>query len=106
MAISALKVTPAKLKSKSSEFSADATEVKGLTDQMFAIIKQLNGAVWSGTAATTYTTRFNKLDNDCTKMFKMIKEFSDDLTDIATEYDAAEKANEETGRALKVDVIS
>ena len=101
-----IQVTTATLKSKSSEFSADATEVKGLTDQMFAIIKQLNGAVWSGTAATTYTTRFNKLDNDCTKMFKMIKEFSDDLTDIATEYDTAEKANEETGRALKVDVIS
>lgn len=106
MAISALKVTPAKLKTKAGEFSSDATNVKSLTDQMFAIIKQLNGAVWSGTAATAYTNRFNKLDGDCKKMYKMIKEFSDDLTEIATEYDSAEKANEEAAKALKTDVIS
>lgn len=106
MAISALKVTPAKLKSKSSEFSSDATNVKSLTDEMFSIIKQLNGAVWSGTAATAYTNRFNKLDDDCKKMYKMIKEFSDDLAEIASEYDAAETANEETAKALKVNVIS
>lgn len=106
MAMSALKVTPSKLKSKAGEFDKTASQVKATTNQMFAIIKQLNGAVWSGTAATTYTTRFNKLDDDCTKMYKMIKEFSDDLTAIADEYIAAENANEATGKALKVDVIS
>lgn len=106
MAMSALKVTPSKLKSKSSEFSSDASQVKAITNQMFALIKQLNGAVWSGTAATTYTSRFNKLEDDCAKMYKMIMEFSDDLTDIANEYMAAENANEATGKALKVDVIS
>lgn len=106
MAISALKVTPAKLKAKSTEFSKDASQMQNITNQMFSIIKQLNGAVWSGTAADTYTKRFNKLDDDAKKMYKMIKEFSDDLTDIANEYIAAENANEATGKALRTDVIS
>ncbi len=103
--ISALKVTPAKLKAKSSEFSSQATGVKAITDEMFGVIKQLNGAVWSGTAATAYTSRFNKLDDDCTRMYKMIKEFADDLTDIANEYESAEKANEDTAQALQTDVL-
>lgn len=106
MAMSALKVTPAKLKSKSSEFRSEASQVQNITNQMFAIIKQLNGAVWSGTAATTYTKQFNQLDDDCKKMYKMIKEFSDDLTDIANEYSAAENANEATGKSLKTNVIA
>lgn len=106
MAMSALRVTPAKLKSKATEFSSDASKVKGITNQMFDIIKQLNGAVWSGTAAKTYTDRFKQLEDDCQMLVKMIQEFSDDLKDIAEEYSTAENANEETARALKIDVIS
>lgn len=106
MAMAALKVTPAKLSSKATEFSADAKTMKGITDQMFQLIKQLNGDVWSGTAEKAYTDRFKQLENDCEMLVKMIREFSDDLKDIADEYSKAEKANEETARALKVNVIS
>lgn len=106
MAMSALKVSPAKLKTKASEFSKDASQMKSITNQMFAIIRQLNGNVWSGAAADAYTKRFNKLDDDAQKMYKMIKEFSDDLTDIAGEYIKAENANEQTGKSLKIDVIN
>lgn len=106
MAMKELKVSPQQLKSKSDEFSSKASKVQGITNNMFSLIKQLNGAVWSGTAATAYTKQFNQLDDDCKKMFKMIKEFSDDLNEIANEYSAAEKANEATSRSLKTNVIS
>ena len=106
MAMKALKVTPSKLKSKATEFNSKASEVKATTNEMFAIIKTLNGAVWSGEAANAYKNRFNELNDDCTKMYKMIKKYSDDLIAIANEYIAAENANEATGKALKINVIS
>lgn len=106
MAISALKVTPSKLKSKAGEFSKDATNVQKTTAEMFSIIKQLNGAVWSGDAATAYKGQFNKLEDDTQKMIKMIKEFSSDLTTIAAEYEKAESANETVSKSLKTNVIS
>lgn len=106
MAMKELKVSPQQLKSKSDEFSTKASKVQSITNNMFSLIKQLNGAVWSGAAATAYTNQFNKLDDDCKKMYKMIKEFSDDLSDIANEYAAAERANESTSKSLKADVIA
>lgn len=106
MAISALRVTPAKLKAKSSEFMSDATQVQNISQQMFDLIRQLTGAVWSGNAASAYTGQFNKLEEDTKRMYKMIKEFSDDLSEMADEYSKAESANESVGKSLKANVIS
>ena len=105
MAMSALKVTPAQLKSKAKEFDTQAGKVKKTTQQMFDIIKELTGAVWSGVAATKYKGQFNKLNDDVQRMLKMIKEFSSDLLAIAAEYEKAEKANEAAAASLKTDVI-
>ena len=104
--MSALKVTPNKLNTKAGEFSKDASSVKKTTSQMFTIIEQLNGSVWSGDAATAYKGQFKKLNDDVTRMVKMIKEFSGDLQVIAKEYEKAEKANESASRALKTDVLN
>ncbi len=105
MAMSALTVTPAKLKSKATEFSSDSSKVNTTCKKMFNLIKQLNGAVWSGTAADAYKNQFNKLEDDTQRMVKMINEFVSDLQDIATEYQKAETTNETTSKSLTTNVI-
>ena len=106
MAMSALKVTPSQLKTKSKEFNDDASKVKKVTNDMFSLIKELNGAVWSGDAATAYKNQFGKLDNDVNNMVKMIKEFSSDLQKIATEYERAEDVNQAASKKLETEVIT
>lgn len=106
MAMSALRVTPSQLKSKAGDFSKDASGLKKVTNEMFSVIKELNGAVWSGDAAKAYTGQFNKLDNDVANMIKMVKEYSSDLQKIATEYEKTETANETASKKLKTEVIT
>lgn len=100
-----LKVTPSQLKSKASDFKSKASKVHGTTDKMLSLIKQLNGATWSGDAAEAYKKQFNKLEKDMEQMYKMITEYSTDLTQIANTYESTEKANEAIAQSLATDVI-
>lgn len=98
-------VTPEKLISTSQEFSSTASQVQSVTQQMLQIVRSMN-SVWSGEASTAYTTKFNSLEDDMTSMYKMITEHSQDLQEMARNYQQAETANIETSNSLQSDIIS
>lgn len=54
MGISPLKVAPDKLNVKAGEFRRHASAIQKTTSEMFHIMDQLNGAIWSGSTATLY----------------------------------------------------
>ena len=103
--IAELKVTPSQLKNKASDFKGKATKVRNTTDKMLNLIKQINESTWSGDAAEAYKKQFNKLEEDMKQMFKMITEYSTDLTQIAEKYESTEKANQAIAQSLATDVV-
>lgn len=100
-----LRVTPATLTNTASGFEARANTVNNLTQQMTSIVTSLSGQIWSGDAANAYKNKFNGLQDDMTRIYKMIKEHSDDLIEFATQYSNAETANAELANSLSSDVI-
>lgn len=105
MAMSTLRVTPSQLKKKGQEFQKDANNFKKIYDKMFELINEINGKVWSGDAATAYKNQFKELQDDANKLYKMAKEFGDDIVEVANEYKKAEDANIATAKTLAKDVI-
>lgn len=105
MASGTLRVSPEKLQATASSFEATGTTVSNLTQQMTSIVTSLSGQVWSGEAATAYVNKFNGLQDDMTRIYKMIKEHSDDLIEMAQQYMSAESANADLANSLSSDVI-
>lgn len=101
----ALKVTPEKLLSTATEFNSQANVVKNCTNKMLSTVKALNGTVWSGEASTAYTKKFNGLQDDMERIYKMISEHVKDLQAIAKEYQTAEKTSAEKASALLDKVV-
>ncbi len=105
MAAGILRVTPEKLQSTAASFEASGSSVQSLTQQMTSIVTSLSGQIWSGTAASAYVSKFNGLQDDMDRIYKMIKEHSDDLITMAQQYSTAESANADLANSLSSDVI-
>lgn len=105
MAAGILRVTPEKLQSTASSFEGTGSTVQGLTQQMTSIVTGLSGQVWSGEAATAYVNKFNGLQDDMDRIYKMIQEHSTDLIEMAQQYISAESANADMANSLSSDVI-
>lgn len=99
-----LRVTPEKLRTGSQQFQNSCSVVKNLTNSMLNIVSQLN-STWSGEAATGYYGKLRGLEPDMNKLYKMIKEHTDDLMEMANTYQQAENANKQTASALKTNQI-
>ena len=100
-----LRVTPEKLISAAGEFSNSSGVVKGLTSQMTSMVDGLS-SVWSGEAATAYKNKFHQLDDDITRMNKMIQEHVKDLQEMARVYKQAEADAKEASSGLPIDPIN
>jgi len=100
-----LLVTPEKLISTAGEFSNIGGQINTLTQQMLEIINSLT-ATWGGEAHTAYSTKFNSLNDDMTRIYRMIIEHSNDLQEMARNYQQAESTNVERGSSLQADIIS
>lgn len=100
-----LKVTPEKLLQTSEEFGNMAVQMSGLTQEMMSLVDSLKG-VWSGEAQAAYGNRFNMLNTDMDRLYKMVVEHSNDLSAMAQSYQEAENANAETGNSMDVNVVS
>lgn len=100
-----LKASVDDIKKSSTKFGNQATETKKLTDNMMKLIEN-SKSVWQGEAQSAYWRKFNGLQNDMQKIFKMIDEYRTDLSAIAKNYESAENANKSAAAALKSDVIS
>lgn len=99
-----LRVTPEKLISMSIQFQQSDSTVSNLTQNMMAIVGQLN-STWAGEAATGYCNKLRGLEGDMQKLHKMIQEHTTDLQNMAKAYQEAEKANLQTASALKTNEI-
>ncbi len=99
-----IKVNPDLLNSTASEFGGQATSLQNLTNQMMTIVTGLTSA-WQGDASTAYIGKFQGLQDDMDKMFRMIQEHSTDLQEMAAAYIDAESKNAEAAQSLAPDVI-
>lgn len=99
-----LRVTPEKMISMSSQFERSDSEVNTLTQNMMAIVTQLN-TTWAGEAATEYYNKLKGLEADMQKLHRMIQEHTTDLQEMAKTFQEAEKANLQTASALKINEI-
>ena len=100
-----LKVTPEELISASNEFANCSSVIRGLTSQMVSEVNGLNGAIWSGEAATAYISKFKQLDDDIERMNKMIQEHVNDLQTMANVYKQAEAQAQQASSALPTNPI-
>lgn len=99
-----IKVNPEQLIAMANEFSAEASSIQMLTNQMMNLIHGTY-SIWSGEAANAYVNKFNGLQGDMDQMFRMIREHSDDLQTMAANYKMSETQNTSDAMALISDVI-
>ena len=101
-----LKVTPETLRNTAGQFESQGSTIKSYTDGMTNIIaNQISADIWSGEAATAYKSKFNGLQDDITRLHKMVQDHSKKLQEIANEYINAEKQNQQASANLSSDVI-
>ncbi len=100
-----LKVTPEKLIQAANEFSQTGKTISSLTSEMMSIVNSLK-SIWQGEAATSYSTRFSNLQDDISKINRIIQEHVSDLNEMAREYQNAENASLEASSSLVSDVVS
>ena len=99
-----LKVTPERLEEASGEFKALAGQMSSLTSEMMSLVQSLK-TVWQGEASDIYGEKFNSLQTDMDKLYRMVSEHSDDLAQMAEGYAQAESANTEKGGSMKNNII-
>lgn len=83
-------VSTQELLNASSEFQSRNTAINDITQQMLTLARGLNSQ-WEGESASSYISRFNELEDDMQAISKMITEHVNDLQEMATAYDNAEK---------------
>lgn len=99
-----LKVTPAALRAKSSEFEQNRAIIRSLIEQMNAKVGGMT-SIWQGDASTAYHTSYNGLKDDIDRLDRMIAEHVRDLNEMADVYTRAETAVENINQALPKDAI-
>lgn len=100
-----LKVTPEKLISASEEFGMIGNNMSSLTEAMMNLVMSLKG-IWQGEASMAYSNKFNSLQTDMDKLYKMVQEHSQDLSLMAEGYMEAENANADTSNSMNSNVVS
>lgn len=93
------------LRNTANGFSDTGSQIRGLTQDITSTVTGLGGSVWEGTAATSYVSKFQNLQQAINKMDKMIQEHVEDLQAMASEYEAAENTNASTASSLNSNVI-
>lgn len=88
-----LLVSPEKLKTTASDFSAQATQVKSLHDEMINKVNALS-SVWTGSAGDSYRNKFAALKKAMETIYRMIQEHVKDLNDMADQYTSADTSIE------------
>ena len=67
-----IRVTPEEVKATAGQMEAKGQEITKLAASANEIVQTLSGRIWSGEAATEYTTKFNTLYNDVSSVTKLI----------------------------------
>lgn len=100
-----LKVSPAELEAKATDFKGVMSQIKTLTDDMMADVTGLS-STWTGDASAAYISKFKKLQTDMDTMGRMINEHVTNLTNMAKDYTSTESSNASATDVLSGNVIS
>ena len=99
-----LKIDPAKMKQTAQIFDMQLTIIDNCLKSIRDDAKTLNN-VWEGESATAYQTVMGKLDENSPKIVSIIKEYVQDLNNIASRFTSDEHKHEATVEALPDDVF-
>ena len=99
-----LKVTPEKLLLTSGEFADAGNQMKNLTSEMMSQVHGMQG-IWQGEAASAYGNKFNSLQADMDRLYRMVQEHVKDLQEMAAQYQKAEEGNAQQGGSLNANII-
>lgn len=100
-----LKVTPEELRTASGEFSTTNGQIRNITGEMTSLVNGLS-SVWTGEAANAFKNKFNQLNDDMERIYRMIDEHVKDLQEMSRQYDEAERQSIDNANALAGDVIN
>lgn len=99
-----LKVTPEKLIQTSGEFATTGNQMKSLTSEMMSLVQGMKG-IWQGEAASAYGNKFQSLQTDMDKLYRMVQEHVKDLQEMAALYQKAEAGNAQQSGSLSSNVV-
>ncbi len=99
-----LKVTPEKLIQTSGEFATTGNQMKSLTSEMMSLVQGMKG-IWQGEAASAYGNKFQSLQTDMDKLYRMVQEHVKDLQEMAALYQKAEAGNAQQSGSLNSNVV-
>lgn len=99
-----LKVTPEKLIQTSGEFANTGGQMKNLTGEMMSLVQGMKG-IWQGEAAAAYGSKFNSLQTDMDKLYRMVQEHVNDLQEMAAHYQKAELGNTDQSSGLNANIV-
>ena len=99
-----LKVTPEKLIQTSGEFATTGNQMKSLTSEMMSLVQGMKG-IWQGEAANAYGNKFQSLQPDMDKLYRMVQEHVKDLQEMAALYQKAEAGNAQQSGSLNSNVV-
>lgn len=101
---SGTKVDTAAMRSAASAFRDTSKDANTNMQAMLDIVTNLSS--WSGLAANAYKGKIQGLANDVSRFLAIIAEHAEKLDQMATEYENAEKNNEQTAAQLAKDIIN
>lgn len=99
-----IKVSPQLLVNTSTEFGNQGTNISNLTTSMMDLVVGLSGS-WEGEAANTFINKFRGLEDDIQRMIAMVQEHSNDLEEMAQNYQNADDTNASDASGLSDNVI-
>ncbi|MEY8327230.1 WXG100 family type VII secretion target [Lachnospiraceae bacterium 54-11] len=99
-----LKVTPEKLIQTSGEFATTGNQMKSLTSEMMSLVQGMKG-IWQGEAASAYGNKFQSLQTDMDKLYRMVQEHVKDLQEMAALYQKAETGNAQQSGSLNSNMV-
>ena len=95
-----IRVTPEEVKATAGQMDSKGQEIIKLAASANEIVQTFSGRIWSGEAATEYTSKFNTLYNDVASVTKLISTMVQQLNTIAAEYESTEARNKEQAGSL------
>ena len=81
-----IKAAPEELLAKSGQFSAKASQVKALHDEMIGKVNGLSG-LWTGAASDTYRSQFAELQKSMDEIHRRIMDHARELKEMAGIYE-------------------
>ena len=99
-----VKVNTQKLRETADKFTNSRAQIKSTTDAMTSTAHEV-ASIWKGETSSKYAQKFSGLQDEMQTIYKMVTEHIDDLQQMATEFEDADKAAADATSKLKTDLF-